>query len=123
MAELLYKELAFAIIGAAMEVHRILGPGFLEAVYQKALAHELCLRNIPFDQQVRLSVSYKDVLMGEYVADFVVENKIIIEIKSVSKLNPSHHAQALNYLAVTGYRLTLLLNFGAGSLEQRRVIR
>jgi GxxExxY protein len=123
MAELLYKELTFAIIGAAMEVHRILGPGFLEAVYQKALAHELRLRKIPFEEQVRLFVIYKEILMGEYVADFVVEDKIIIEIKSVSRLNPNHQAQALHYLTATGCRLTLLLNFGAGSLEQRRIIK
>jgi GxxExxY protein len=123
MAELLYKELTFAIIGAAMEVHRILGPGFLEAVYQKALAHELRLRKIPFEEQARISVVYKEILMGEYIADFVVEGKVIVEIKSVSKLNPSHQAQAMNYLASTGCRLTLLLNFGAGSLEQRRIIK
>ncbi len=123
MAELLYKELTFAIIGAAMEVHRVLGHGFLEAVYQRALAHEFRLHKIPFEEQVRLSVIYKEVIMGEYIADFIVEDKIIIEIKSVSRLNASHQAQAITYLAATGHKLTLLLNFGAGSLEQRRVIK
>ena len=73
MAELLYKELTFAVIGAAMEVHRILGSGFLEAVYQSALARELTLRGIQFEQQVRLPVTYKDILAGEYIADFVIE--------------------------------------------------
>ena len=68
MVELLYKELTFTVIGAAMEVHKILGPAFLETVYQLALARELTLRKIPFEQQVRLPVSYKDILVGEYIA-------------------------------------------------------
>lgn len=123
MAELLYKELTFAVIGAAMEVHTILGPGFLEAVYQGALARELGLRGISFEPQVHLPVSYKDELIGEYIADFVIEGKLIVEIKAVSKFNASHQAQAMHYLAATGYRLALLLNFGAGSLEHRRVIK
>ena len=123
MVELLYKELTFAVIGAAMEVHKILGPGFLEAVYQSALGRELSLRGIPFEQQVRLSVSYKDALVGEYIADFVIDGKLIVEIKAVSNFNSQHQAQALHYLAATGYRLALLLNFGIGSLEHRRVIK
>lgn len=123
MAELLYKELSYAIIGASMEVHKILGPGFLEAVYQKALAHELKLRGLIFYDQVRLPVSYKGELMGEYIADFIVESKIILEIKSVSKLNASHQAQAMHYLAATGNRLALLLNFGTASLEHKRIIK
>jgi len=123
LAELLYKEVTFPVIGAAMEVHRILGPGFLEAVYEKALAHEFRLRGIPFAEQVRLPVTYKELLVGDYLADFVVDQKVILEIKSVSKLNASHQAQAMHYLVATGHRLALLLNFGASSLEHRRVIR
>jgi GxxExxY protein len=123
MVELLYKELTFAVIGAAMEVHKILGPGFLEAVYQSALARELTLRGIPFEQQVRLPVSYKDVLVGEYIADFIIDGKLIVEIKAVSNFNSQHQAQAMHYLAATGLRLALLLNFGARSLEHRRVIK
>ena len=123
MVELLYKELTFAVIGAAMEVHRILGPGFLESVYQSALARELTLRGIPFGQQVRLPVSYKDVLVGEYIADFIIDGKLIVEIKAVSNFNSQHQAQAMHYLAATGLRLALLLNFGTGSLEHRRVIK
>ena len=73
MTELLYKELTFAVIGAAMEVHKMLGPGFLEAVYQVALERELTLRGIPFEKQVKLPVRYKDVLIGECIADFIVE--------------------------------------------------
>ena len=123
MNELLYKDLTFAVIGAAMEVHGILGGGFLEAVYQAALERELELRKIPFQRQVHLPVTYKDLLVGDYIADFVVENKLIVEIKSVSALNANHQAQAMHYLAATGYRLALLLNFGAPSLQQRRVIK
>jgi GxxExxY protein len=123
MAEILYKELSFAIVGAAMEVHRVLGPGFLEAVYQKALAHELSLRGIRFEQFKRLPVTYKGVLVGEYEADFVVEDKIILEIKAVSALNQAHEAQAINYLAATGLRLAILLNFGAASLQHKRLVK
>ena len=123
MAELLYKELTFVVIGAAMEVHRLLGSGFLESVYQKALAYELRERNIPFQEQVHLPVIYKGELVGDYVADFVVDGKLIMEIKAVSKLNSAHQAQAMHYLTATGLRLALLLNFGATSLQHHRVIK
>jgi len=123
MVELLYKEQTFSVIGAAMEVHKILGPGFLEAVYQAALERELTLRNIFFEQKVKLPVTYKDVVVGNYEADLVIDNKFIVEIKAVSKFNASHQAQAMHYLAATGLRLALLLNFGTGSIEHRRVIR
>ncbi len=123
MTELLYKELTFAMIGAAMEVHRILGPGFLEAVYQVAMERELTLRGIPFEKQVKLPVRYKDILVGEYAADFIIDGKLIIEIKAVSNFNSQHQAQAMHYLTATGCRLALLLNFGTGSLEHRRVIK
>ncbi len=106
-----------------MEVHKLLGPGFLEAVYQTSLAHELELQEIPFEQQKRLTVKYKDIVVGNYISDFVIDEKIIVEIKAISKLNSSHQAQALNYLAATGYQLSILLNFGAASLQQRRVVR
>ena len=123
MVELIYKELTFAVIGAAMEVHRILGPGFLEAVYQVALERELTLRGVPFGRQVKLPVIYKDILVGEYFADVVIDKKFVVELKAVSKFNASHQAQAMHYLAATGLRLALLLNFGTGSLEHRRVIK
>ena len=121
--ELLYKELTFAVIGAAMEVHRILGPGFLEAVYQAALERELELRRISFEQKVKLPVTYKDALIGIYEADLLVDNKFVVEIKAVSRFNAGHQAQAMHYLTATGLRLALLLNFGAGSLEHRRIIK
>jgi GxxExxY protein len=123
MTELLYKELSFRIVGAAMEVHSILGPGYLESVYQAALEKELCLRNIPFCPQVELPVTYKGDVIGVYKADLIVDDKIIVEIKSVSRLNSAHEAQAHHYLAATGKQLAIILNFGAGSLEQRRVAK
>jgi GxxExxY protein len=123
MAELLHKQLSFAVIGAAMEVHSILGSGFLEAVYQAALEKELTLRNIPFDSQVRLPVSYKNEIIGEYKADLVVDNKIIVEIKSISRMNSAHDAQAIHYLTATGMELAILINFGLGSLDYRRVVK
>ena len=106
-----------------MEVHRILGPRFLEAVYQSALERELTMRGIYFERKVKLPVRYKDIIIGEYEADFVIDKKFVVEIKAVSKFNASHQAQAMHYLSATGLRLTLLINFGIGSLEHRRVIK
>lgn len=123
MTQLIFKELSYAIVGAAMEVHSILGPGYLERVYQKALAQEFALRYIPFEEYKPLAVFYKDVNVGDFVADFVVDENIIVEIKARSVLEPIHVAQAHNYLASTGLKLAILLNFGAKSLERQRVVR
>jgi GxxExxY protein len=122
MADIIFKELSFAIIGAAMEVHNVLGPGFLEKVYQKALAHELTLRGIPFEEYKRLTVRYKGVVVGDYEADFVVDGKIITEIKSVVNLHPKHEVQTLNYLTATGFKLGLVINFGEQRLHSKRVV-
>lgn len=123
MADLIHKELSYKIVGAAMEVHRILGPGFLEAVYQSALAHELTLQKISFEQYKRLPVTYKEKSVGEYEADFVVAGEIILELKAVSTFHPKHEAQAINYLTVTGLKLAILLNFGADSLQHKRLVK
>ncbi len=123
MANLIYKELSYKIIGAAMEVHSTLGAGFLESVYQTALAHEMTLRGISFEQHKRLSVDYKGVCAGNYETDFVVENKIILELKALSNLHSRHEAQTLNYLAATNLRLAILLNFGEESLKYKRLVR
>lgn len=123
MAEILFKQLSYAIIGAAMEVHNILGLGFLEAVYQVALEKELRLRGIPFERKVKLPVLYKGDLIGEYEADLVVDGKIVVEIKSISRLTSAHEAQAIHYLAATGLQLAILINFGETSLQSRRVVR
>lgn len=123
MKDILYKELSYAVVGAAMEVHKTLGPGFLEAVYQGALAHELKLRNIQAKREQHLPVGYKGAEVGYYIADFIVEDKIILELKSISQLNNSHKAQAINYLMVTGFKLAILINFGEKSLVTQRVLR
>ena len=120
--EFLYKDLTYAIIGAAMEVHRILGPGFLESVYEKALAHEFDLRGIPYQRQVKLAVRYKEIVAGEFRADFLVDGKVVVELKAIKALTAGDEAQLLNYLKGTGYRVGLLLNFGASSLEYKRRI-
>ena len=123
MNEIILKELSYKIIGAAMEVHKTLGPGFLESVYESALAIEMNLQGISFDQQKRLPISYKGQLIGDYIADFVIEEQIILELKSVSSINSSHAAQAHNYLAATGLNLAIIINFGSTSLQQKRIIR
>lgn len=121
--EFLFKDLTYAVIGAAMEVHRILGPGFLEAVYQKALAHEMLLRGISYEQQKPLRVDYKGIDAGDFRADFMVDNKVVVEIKATQKLVKADEAQLINYLKATGYRVGMLLNFGTASLEHmRRVV-
>jgi GxxExxY protein len=123
MAEILFKQLSYAIIGAAMEVHSILGAGFLESVYQAALEKELLLRGIPFERKVKLPVLYKGDLIGDYEADLVVDGKVILELKSVSRLNSVHDAQAHHYLAATGLQLAIIINFGESSLQYRRVVK
>jgi GxxExxY protein len=123
MAEIIFKQLSYAIIGGAMEVHNVLGSGFLEAVYQAALEKELRLRGIPFERKVKLPVLYKGDLIGQYEADIIVDGKIIVEIKSVSRLTSAHDAQVIHYLAATGLQLAILINFGESSLQSRRVIK
>jgi len=122
VTDILHKELSYAVVGAAQEVHRLLGPGFLEAIYEEALAHELTFRSISYERQKLLTVNYKGLLLGEYRADSVIEEKIILEIKAMTGLTPAHESQALHYLAATGLRLALLLNFGRESLQMRRII-
>ena len=120
---LIYKQESYQIIGACMEVHNTLGCGFLEAVYQEALAIEFEQRGIPFNQERKLPVFYKgNLLKKEYVADFVCYNKIIVEIKALSQLQPEHWAQTMNYLKITGYQLGLLVNFGTISLDYKRIV-
>ncbi len=96
------------------------GTTFLEAVYEAALAHEPDLRGIPYERQKRLTVTYKGQVVGEYVADFVVDGKVIAELKATKGLTEVDEAQLINYLRATGLRVGLLLNFGTPSLEYRR---
>lgn len=100
------------------------GSGFLEAVYQEALALEFNKRNIPFKQEKRIEITYKNqILLKHYVADFICYNKIIIEIKALSELIGNHESQVINYLKATDLKLGLLINFGTESLEYKRLVR
>jgi len=106
-----------------MEVHKKLGHGFLEPVYQEALEYEFTLQGLPFLAQCPITITYKDkVLEKQYVADFLVFERIILEIKAVTTLDSTHMAQVLNYLKATGFPLGLLVNFGAKSLEWKRIV-
>lgn len=123
--EILFKDEAYAIIGACFEVYNDKGSGFLEPVYQECLEIELELRGIPFRPQSELKLTYKSrTLKQTYKPDFHCFDKIIVEIKAVSKLADEHRAQVHNYLKSTGYRLGLLVNFGAhGELQHERIVR
>jgi GxxExxY protein len=123
--EIVYKDEAYAIVGACFEVYNEIGSGFLEPVYQECLEIELQLRAIPFVPQAELKLTYKGrTLKKTYQPDFACYEKIIVEIKAASELNDEHRAQVHNYLKATGYRLGLLVNFGAhGQLEYERIVR
>ncbi len=119
MDNLLYREEVYAIVGAAIEVHRELGNGFLEPVYQESLQLELASRSIDFQAQVKLELFYKNHLLEKnYTPDFVCNDKIVVEIKALSALTSTETAQILNYLKATKLRVGLLINFGSkGRLE------
>jgi GxxExxY protein len=125
MAELLLKEEVFAVIGPAIEVHRELGAGFLEPVYQEAMEIELTERQIPFEAQKGIIISYKGRrLKKEYIPDFLALGQIIVELKALDKITGREEAQLLNYLKATGIRVGLLINFGStGRLEWKRMVR
>ena len=118
---MIYPKESYDIIGAAMKVHGIMGPGFTEKVYQEAFALELRDCNIPFQRKIAIHASYKGIeLEGTFVPDFICYNKIIVELKAVRELDDIHRAQAINYARVAGYKLALLINFGKSSLEYER---
>lgn len=123
--DLLYKDEVYAIIGAAIEVHKELGPGFLEGVYEEAFEIELAERDITFEAQTPLEICYKRrMLQKRYVADVVCYGKILCELKALDKLSGKEDAQVINYLKATGLRLGLLINFGSnGTLEWKRLIK
>lgn len=117
-------EQTYQIIGAAMEVHRVLKNGFLEQVYQEALAIELCKRQIPHVREAALGITYKgQKLSATYRADFICYNNILVETKALSQLSNNEKAQVINYLKATGHELALLINFGQPSLQYRRIVR
>jgi GxxExxY protein len=122
---LVQEQLTEAVIGAAIDVHRALGPGLLESAYEQCLRHELSLRGISFKRQVELPVVYKAVHLDcGYRMDLVVEDQVVVEIKTVERLAPVHDAQLLTYLKLSGKRVGLLLNFYAVTLHRgiRRLV-
>ena len=121
---LLYAEESFKINGAIYEVHKALGPGLLEKVYQEALEKELKLQGIPFEREKSFTITYKgEELEQKYIADFVIYDKIVVELKAVEELLPVHKAQVINCLALTGYKLGLLVNFNALQVKPERIVR
>ncbi len=123
---ILHKELSHAIVGAAIEVHRRIGPGMIERVYQNALAHEFAYRAIPFVAQAPISIIYRgEVKVGEFLADFIVDDKIILEIKAVERYHPVHRAQVYSYLGAAKLNLGMLINFDVPVLYRSisRIIR
>ena len=124
---LLEKELTDKIIGAAIEVHKVLGPGLLESAYQVCLQRESTLRNIPFERLVDLPLIYKGVKLGAgYVIDLIYDSRVIVELKAVEKVIPVHEAQLLTYMRLTGIPVGLLINFNVPVLKDglyRRVLQ
>jgi GxxExxY protein len=116
--------LAHSLIGAAIAVHKELGPGFIEAIYERALAIELTHRGIPFSQQVVHQILYRGELVGEHRLDLIIDGQLLIELKAVENIGNHHLAQTLSYLRATGLELALILNFNASVLKDgiRRVV-
>ena len=116
-----YSDISKEIIGAAYEVHNTLGSGFLEKVYQNALMVELKLRKIGAEAEKPITVHYRGEMVGNYIADIVVEDKIIVEVKAIKALSEIHEVQLVNYLTATGIEVGLLLNFGKSVEVKRRI--
>ena len=121
--EIVEKDLVYAINACVFEVYRQLGHGFLEKVYENALVREFQNRDIAVEAQVPFSVRYKGVIVGEYCADLVVDDKVIVEVKAVEQLHPAHEAQILNYLKATGKKVGLLVNFSHPKATVKRFVR
>ncbi len=124
MAHLIHGDTRYRIVGLAMQVHRELGCGFLEPVYQEALELEFTASGMCFEREARLPISYRgETLKKHYVADFVCEGKVLVELKALGRLGGAERAQVHNYLKASGLRVGLLLNFGTTSLQQERIVR
>ncbi len=124
MSNYLYEDDTYKIIGALIEVHKNLGKGFSEIVYKDAFEYELNRIKISFEREKEYLVHYKDVILNhKFYADFVVLDKIILEIKSTDAIHEKHISQCLNYLHVSGHRLAILVNFNKTSLEYKRIIK
>ncbi len=123
MKNIIFQEESYNIIRACISVHKELGCGFLEAVYQEALAIEFRNYGIPFNQEMSLDIYFRNIKLNKkYIADFICNDKIILELKAISKITTEHEAQVLNYLKATGLKLGILINFGQISLTYKRLV-
>lgn len=122
-SKILFKDESYAIVGACMKVHRALGPGFLEAVYEEVVEKEFIVQKIPYKRQVQLNLYYEGVqLKKQYRADFVCYDSIIVELKAVAQIPSVFYAQLQNYLKCTNMELGMLINFGTPSLTYKRIV-
>ncbi len=122
MENVIYKELSYNIVGCAMEVHNQLGFGFMEKVYENALIIELRNKDINVKQQYPIKVTYKGEIVGDYMADILIEDKIIVELKTSESISDAYRAQIINYIKATGIELGILINFGTKKLEYERFV-
>lgn len=122
MQEYLYEDITGEIIGSAFEVYKKLGYGFLEKVYERALVVELKERSINFEVQKPIRISYKGQNVGDYIADLLVDEKVIVELKVEKEYNPRHEAQLINYLKATNLKVGLLINFGHDKCKPKRIV-
>ena len=118
----IHSDITSEILNIAFEVHKAIGPGFVESVYQKAMLVECNLRKVEADSEIQLPIFYKNVLVGSRRADLLIKQKVIIELKAVIELNDVHLAQAINYLEAFNLEVGLLINFGSKSLQYKRLI-
>jgi GxxExxY protein len=123
MESFLHKELSYQVLGAAYNVHNILGPGLLEHAYREALCVELEVSGIPFEREKVYSLEYKNRNVGTYFADIVVDNKILLELKSAAEFHPSMESQLINYLKVSGIEVGYLINFRNSRVDWKRFVR
>ncbi|MBI4834191.1 MAG: GxxExxY protein [Planctomycetes bacterium] len=121
MDDFIYKDISYKIMEAVFEVHNILGPGFPEDKYEKALCREFRDRKISYETQKPVKVIYKDEDLGDFRLDLIVEDKVILELKAVSELNEVFEAQLYSYLKATGLKLGILINFGKKKVEYKRI--
>lgn len=120
--ELIYQELSEKVVGAGITVHKKLGPGFLETVYEQALKIELAKQGIGFESQKKINITYDGSIVGTHILDMIVEGKIILELKAVDSFEDIHFAQVRSYLRATGLRLGLLMNFNRPRLAIKRIV-
>ena len=120
---MLFEEVTREIIGAAMEVHRTLGPGFVESIYRNALTHELRSRGLTVETELEVRIAYKSLTVGRHRLDLLVQNSVIVELKAASSIVEPHIAQAFSYMKATGMKVSLVVNFGTTSLTWKRLVK